>query len=103
MSLAERDVVLRELMDDPDCDPEQLRATLRRFDTINRLGIYKRAESHFNNSEFAAQGLPTPGELKLLEPFRAELPGQRLCQPPEPGLARDIAVIARDRHEACDR
>ena len=37
MSLAERDVVLRELMDDPDCDPEQLRATLRRFDTINRL------------------------------------------------------------------
>jgi len=44
------------------------------FDTINRLGLYKRAESQFNNSEFAAQGLPTPGELKLLEPFRAELP-----------------------------
>lgn len=37
MSLAERDVVLRELMDDPECDPELLRATLRRFDTINRL------------------------------------------------------------------
>jgi 2-polyprenyl-3-methyl-5-hydroxy-6-metoxy-1,4-benzoquinol methylase len=36
VSLAERDVVLRELMDDPACDPEQLRATLRRFDTINR-------------------------------------------------------------------
>ena len=44
------------------------------FDTINRLGLYKRAYSEFNNSEFAAQGLPTPGELKLLEPFRAELP-----------------------------
>jgi peptide/nickel transport system substrate-binding protein/microcin C transport system substrate-binding protein len=44
------------------------------FDTTNRLGLYKRAESQFNNSEFAAQGLPTPGELKLLEPFRAELP-----------------------------
>jgi peptide/nickel transport system substrate-binding protein/microcin C transport system substrate-binding protein len=44
------------------------------FDTINRLGLFKRAESQFNNSEFAAQGLPTPGELKLLEPFRAELP-----------------------------
>jgi microcin C transport system substrate-binding protein len=44
------------------------------FDTINRLGLYKRAESQFNNSEFAAQGLPSPGELKLLEPFRAELP-----------------------------
>ena len=44
------------------------------FDTVNRLGLYKRANSLFNNSEFAAQGLPTPGELKLLEPFRAELP-----------------------------
>ena len=44
------------------------------FDTINRLGLYKRAQSQFNNSEFAAQGLPSPGELKLLEPFRAELP-----------------------------
>ena len=44
------------------------------FDTVNRLGLYKRANSQFNNSEFAAQGLPTAGELKLLEPFRAELP-----------------------------
>jgi microcin C transport system substrate-binding protein len=39
------------------------------FETINRLGLFKRAESQFNNSEFAAQGLPSPGELKLLEPF----------------------------------
>lgn len=37
MSLAERDIVLRELMDDPECDPQRLRATLRRFGTINRL------------------------------------------------------------------
>lgn len=37
MSLAERDVVLLELMDDPECDPALLRATLRRFETINRL------------------------------------------------------------------
>jgi 2-polyprenyl-3-methyl-5-hydroxy-6-metoxy-1,4-benzoquinol methylase len=37
VSLAERDVVLRELMDDPECDPALLRATLRRFETINRL------------------------------------------------------------------
>ena len=37
MSLTERDVVLRELMDDPQCDPELLRATLRRFDPINRI------------------------------------------------------------------
>lgn len=44
------------------------------FDTLNRLGLFKRANSLFNNSEFAAQGLPSPGELKLLEPFRSELP-----------------------------
>lgn len=37
MSLAERDAGLRELMDDPACDPERLRATLQRFGTINRL------------------------------------------------------------------
>jgi peptide/nickel transport system substrate-binding protein/microcin C transport system substrate-binding protein len=44
------------------------------FDTLNRYGLLKRAYSVFNNSEFAAEGLPSPGELKLLEPFRAELP-----------------------------
>ncbi|MGQ2916291.1 MAG: methyltransferase, partial [Microbacterium aurantiacum] len=47
MSLTARATALRELMDDPDCDPERLRATLRRFDTVNRLvsgwgGVYTR-------------------------------------------------------------
>lgn len=37
MSLAARDLALRELMDDPACDPDRLRATLQRFDTVNRL------------------------------------------------------------------
>lgn len=37
MTLAARDEGLVELMDDPDCDPARLRATLRRFDTVNRL------------------------------------------------------------------
>lgn len=44
------------------------------FENINRTGLFKRAQSMFNNSVFAAEGLPTPAELKLLEPFRAELP-----------------------------
>jgi peptide/nickel transport system substrate-binding protein/microcin C transport system substrate-binding protein len=44
------------------------------FETNNRYHRLKRANSVFNNSEFAAVGLPSPGELKLLEPFRAELP-----------------------------
>lgn len=36
MNLAERDTALRELMDDPDCDPDALAATLERFDLVNR-------------------------------------------------------------------
>ena len=45
------------------------------FDTLNnRFKMFKRAGSLFNNSEFAAVGLPSPDELKLLEPFRSELP-----------------------------
>lgn len=37
MSLSVRDAELVELMDDPACDPRRLHATLRRFDTVNRL------------------------------------------------------------------
>jgi peptide/nickel transport system substrate-binding protein/microcin C transport system substrate-binding protein len=44
------------------------------FETGNRSKMFKRSNSVFNNSEFAAEGLPSPGELALLEPFRAELP-----------------------------
>ena len=40
----------------------------------NRFKMFKRASSMFNNSEFAAQGLPSEAELKLLEPFRKDLP-----------------------------
>jgi microcin C transport system substrate-binding protein len=45
------------------------------FDTVNnRFKMYRRAHSLFNNSDFAAEGLPSAGELRLLEPFRKELP-----------------------------
>jgi peptide/nickel transport system substrate-binding protein/microcin C transport system substrate-binding protein len=44
------------------------------FEWVNKRGQYKRVYSMFSNTQFAAQGLPSPGELKLLEPFRAELP-----------------------------
>jgi microcin C transport system substrate-binding protein len=44
------------------------------FEWINRLKQYQRIYSLFSNTEFAAKGLPTPGELALLEPFRAQLP-----------------------------
>ena len=59
------------------------------FEWINKRGQYKRTDSMFANSPFAAQGLPGPGELKLLEPFRAELPPAVFgppYQPPTTGL-----------------
>ena len=37
-------------------------------------GQYTRNDSFFVNSELASSGVPTGDELKLLEPFRAELP-----------------------------
>lgn len=37
MDLSKRDAGLRELMDDPHCDPRRLQATLRRFGLVNRL------------------------------------------------------------------
>ena len=46
------------------------------FENYNKAGQFKRANSLFNNSEFAAEGPPSPGELALLEPFRAALPPQ---------------------------
>jgi len=37
-------------------------------------GAYTRTRSFFSNSELASSGLPGPDELKLLEPFRDQLP-----------------------------
>lgn len=44
------------------------------FETLNKTKNFVRVSSQFNNTVFAAQGTPGPGELALLEPFRAELP-----------------------------
>jgi microcin C transport system substrate-binding protein len=37
-------------------------------------GAYTRTRSYFSNSELASSGLPSPEELRLLEPFRGKLP-----------------------------
>ena len=37
-------------------------------------GQYKRTRSYFDNSELAATGLPSAGEVALLEPYRSKLP-----------------------------
>ena len=54
------------------------------FAWVNKRGQYKRTYSMFANSQFAAEGLPGPGELKLLEPFRSELVPAVFGPPYEP-------------------
>ena len=39
-------------------------------------GLYARTKSLFQNTTMAARTLPTPAELKLLEPYRDSLPGE---------------------------
>ncbi|MBI3451463.1 MAG: ABC transporter substrate-binding protein [Rhodospirillales bacterium] len=39
-------------------------------------GAYTRTRSYFDNSELAATGLPSPADLKLLDPFRGKIPDE---------------------------
>lgn len=39
-------------------------------------GQYTRSRSYWNNSELEAKGLPSPEELKLLEPWRGQIPDE---------------------------
>jgi microcin C transport system substrate-binding protein len=46
---------------------------------------YTRTKSYFSNSELASRGLPSPAELKLLNPFRDQLPEEvfnKVFEPP---------------------
>lgn len=45
---------------------------------------YTRCNSYFSNSELAARGLPTGDELRLLEPYRRQLPASVFRQVPVP-------------------
>lgn len=69
------------------------------WETNNRYRNFglKRANSVFNNSEFAAEGLPSPGELKLLEPFRDEIP-KEVFGPPYVAPRNDTDPNALRRH-----
>lgn len=66
------------------------------FERSNVYGTFKQAYSVFNNSEFAAEGLPSPAELALLEPFRAELPPQVFGPPYEPSRTPDAFAMRRN-------
>jgi microcin C transport system substrate-binding protein len=47
-------------------------------------GQYTRTRSYFDNSELAAQGLPSKAELELLEPYRGQLPEEVFTQVYDP-------------------
>jgi microcin C transport system substrate-binding protein len=60
---------------------------------------YKRVYSHFQNTALAAQGLPSPEELKLLEPWRGKIPddafGEALRPPVSDGSGSDRTLLKR--------
>ena len=72
------------------------------FEWTNRnifYDAYKRGQSFFEKSEFAAKGPPSADEVALLEPFRDQLP-EVVFQAPEPapvsnGSGRDRKLLRR--------
>ncbi|MGL5113794.1 MAG: extracellular solute-binding protein [Beijerinckiaceae bacterium] len=63
------------------------------------FGAYKRTQSFFENTPMKAVGVPSPEELKLLEPFRAELVpevfGEPFVPPVTDGTGQDRNVLRR--------
>lgn len=74
--------------------------------SVNRYGQYTRGNSMFANTDFAAVGLPSAGELALLEPFRKQLPatvfGPAFVAPvdDDPAELRKNLLRARDLFKA---
>jgi microcin C transport system substrate-binding protein len=72
------------------------------FEWTNRNifhGLYQRQSSYFEGSEFVATGEPSPEELALLEPLRADLPpavfGPVVVPPVSDGSGRDRVALRR--------
>ena len=60
--------------------------------------MYKRNISFFGNSELASSGLPTPAELKYLEPLRGKIPDEVFTQEfklPESDGTGNVRELAR--------
>ncbi|TAJ39754.1 MAG: ABC transporter substrate-binding protein [Reyranella sp.] len=75
-------------------------ATMFDFAWTNKnlfYGMYRRNVSFFGNSELASSGLPTPAELKYLEPLRGKIPDEvftrefKLPESDGTGNVRDLA------------
>jgi microcin C transport system substrate-binding protein len=85
-------------------DPRVREALIDAFDfewtnkTI-MYGAYARTVSPFQNSDMVATGLPSPEELKLLEPFRGKVPddafGMPFVPPVSDGSGQDRALLRK--------
>src|SRR6185437_13908525 len=64
-------------------------------------GAYTRTVSPFQNSDMVAEGEPSPEELKLLEPFRGQVPdevfGKPYVPPASDGSGQDRALLRRSQ------
>ncbi len=62
-------------------------------------GVYARTFSPFQNSDMVANGPPSPEELKLLEPFRGQVPdetfGEPFVPPVSDGSGQDRALLRK--------
>ncbi|QOZ50769.1 extracellular solute-binding protein [Bradyrhizobium sp. CCBAU 53338] len=62
-------------------------------------GAYARTRSPFQNSDLVAEGMPSPEELKLLEPFRGQVPdevfGEPFVPPVSDGSGQDRALLRK--------
>lgn len=85
-------------------DPRVREAIINAFDFewTNKTvmyGAYKRTCSPFQNSDMVAVGLPSPEELKLLEPFRGQVPddvfGEPYVPPVSDGSGQDRALLRK--------
>lgn len=72
------------------------------FEWTNRnlfYDAYKRSDSLFERSPYRAEGLPSPEELALLEPFREDLPqavfAEAATQAKSDGSGRDRKLLGR--------
>jgi microcin C transport system substrate-binding protein len=62
-------------------------------------GAYTRTRSPFQNSDMVAEGRPSPDELKLLEPFRGQVPdevfGEPFVPPVSDGSGQDRTLLRK--------
>jgi microcin C transport system substrate-binding protein len=85
-------------------DPRVREALINAFDfewtnkTI-MYGAYARTRSPFQNSDLVAEGTPSPEELKLLEPFRGQVPdevfGEPYVPPASDGSGQDRNLLRK--------